>query len=267
MQEIGHLLLPWYDRFHRELPWRGVQDPYAIWVSETMLQQTRVETVRSYFPRFMARFPSLAALAQAPLEDVLKCWEGLGYYRRAQNLHRGAQQVMDAYGGRLPADPAALRRITGIGPYTAGAIASIAFGIPCPAVDGNVIRVVSRVAGIREDVAVPSVARQIAATAASWIPLQRPGDFNQALMDLGASHCCPGTPDCARWALPGTCLPIRCGKCAFTCCMLPVQPLRGINSLLPMKSTRCRFPPPCAAPRRWPWRYCPARKEPSHAIE
>lgn len=120
MEEIGHLLLPWYDRFHRELPWRGVQDPYAIWVSETMLQQTRVETVRSYFPRFMARFPSLAALAQAPLEDVLKCWEGLGYYRRAQNLHRGAQQVMDAYGGRLPADPAALRRITGIGPYTAG---------------------------------------------------------------------------------------------------------------------------------------------------
>ena len=102
MEEIGHLLLPWYDRFHRELPWRGVQDPYAIWVSETMLQQTRVETVRSYFPRFMARFPSLAALAQAPLEDVLKCWEGLGYYRRAQNLHRGAQQVMDAYGGRLP---------------------------------------------------------------------------------------------------------------------------------------------------------------------
>ena len=99
MEEIGHLLLPWYDRFHRELPWRGVQDPYAIWVSETMLQQTRVETVRSYFPRFMARFPSLAALAQAPLEDVLKCWEGLGYYRRAQNLHRGAQQVMDAYGG------------------------------------------------------------------------------------------------------------------------------------------------------------------------
>ena len=191
MEEIGHLLLPWYDRFHRELPWRGVQDPYAIWVSETMLQQTRVETVRSYFPRFMARFPSLAALAQAPLEDVLKCWEGLGYYRRAQNLHRGAQQVMDAYGGRLPADPAALRRITGIGPYTAGAIASIAFGIPCPAVDGNVIRVVSRVAGIREDVAVPSVARQITATAASWIPLQRPGDFNQALMDLGASHCCP----------------------------------------------------------------------------
>lgn len=205
MEEIGHLLLPWYDRFHRELPWRGVQDPYAIWVSETMLQQTRVETVRSYFPRFMARFPSLAALAQAPLEDVLKCWEGLGYYRRAQNLHRGAQQVMDAYGGRLPADPAALRRITGIGPYTAGAIASIAFGIPCPAVDGNVIRVVSRVAGIREDVAVPSVARQIAATAASWIPAQRPGDFNQALMDLGASHCCPGTPDCARCPLASLC--------------------------------------------------------------
>ena len=153
MEEIGHLLLPWYDRFHRELPWRGVQDPYAIWVSETMLQQTRVETVRSYFPRFMARFPSLAALAQAPLEDVLKCWEGLGYYRGAKPAPWRA-----AGHGRLRGRclrSSRLRRITGIGPYTAGAIASIAFGIPCPAVDGNVIRVVSRVAGIREDVAVP----------------------------------------------------------------------------------------------------------------
>ena len=177
--------------------------PYGV--SETMLQQTRVETVRSYFPRFMARFPSLAALAQAPLEDVLKCWEGLGYYRRAQNLHRGAQQVMDAYGGRLPADPAALRRITGIGPYTAGAIASIAFGIPCPAVDGNVIRVVSRVGwypgGRGGPLRGPADCRNrlILDTA------QRPGDFNQALMDLGASHCCPGTPDCARCPLASLC--------------------------------------------------------------
>lgn len=205
MGDIGNLLLPWYDRFHRELPWRGAQDPYAVWVSETMLQQTRVETVRSYFPRFMKRFPTLSALAQAPLEDVLKCWEGLGYYRRAQNLHRGAQQVMIEYGGLLPSTPEALRQITGIGPYTAGAIASIAFNVPCPAVDGNVIRVVSRLAGIREDVAIPSVARKIARTAAAWVPAARPGDFNQALMDLGASLCCPGTPDCARCPLAPVC--------------------------------------------------------------
>ncbi len=205
MENIGSLLLPWYDRFRRDLPWRGSQDPYAVWVSETMLQQTRVETVRRYFPRFMERFPTLAHLARAPLTDVLKCWEGLGYYRRAQNLHRGAQQVMAEYGGLLPADPARLRSITGIGPYTAGAIASIAFGVRCPAVDGNVIRVVSRVAGIREDVAVPSVARRIAAIAGEWVPAQRPGDFNQALMDLGASLCCPGTPDCARCPLTSLC--------------------------------------------------------------
>ena len=205
MENVGSLLLPWYDRFHRELPWRGVQDPYAVWVSETMLQQTRVETVRSYYPRFIARFPTISALAQAPVEDVLKLWEGLGYYRRAQNLHRGAQQVMADYEGQLPSDPARLRRITGIGPYTAGAIASIAFGVCCPAVDGNVIRVVSRVAGIREDVAVPSVARRIAAVAADWVPAARPGDFNQALMDLGASLCCPGTPDCGRCPLSSLC--------------------------------------------------------------
>lgn len=203
MEDIGSLLLPWYDRFHRELPWRGVQEPYAVWVSETMLQQTRVETVRAYFPRFMERFPTLRALAEAPLEDVLKQWEGLGYYRRAQNLHQGARQVMETYNGQLPGDPVRLQAITGIGPYTAGAIASIAFGVPCPAVDGNVIRVVSRVAGIREDVAIPSVARRIAAVAASWVPADRPGDFNQALMDLGASLCCPGTPDCA-------CCPLAC---------------------------------------------------------
>lgn len=205
MANVGSLLLPWYDRDGRTLPWRGAADPYAVWVSETMLQQTRVETVRKYYPRFMERFPTLSALAQAPVEDVLKLWEGLGYYRRAQHLHRGAQQVMADYEGRLPANPALLQRITGIGPYTAGAIASIAFGVCCPAVDGNVIRVVSRVAGIREDVAVPSVARRIAAIAAGWVPAQRPGDFNQALMDLGASLCCPGTPDCARCPLASLC--------------------------------------------------------------
>ena len=205
MEEVSSLLLPWYDRCKRRLPWRDQSDPYATWVSETMLQQTRVETVLSYYPRFMTRFPTVQALAEAPLEDVLKLWEGLGYYRRAQNLHRGAQQVVRDFGGQLPRTPEALRTITGIGPYTAGAIASIAFGVSCPAVDGNVIRVVSRVAGVREDVGIPSVQRRIAENAAAWVPQERPGDFNQALMDLGASLCCPGTPDCIKCPLASRC--------------------------------------------------------------
>ncbi len=205
MEEVSRLLLPWYDRCKRRLPWRDQPDPYATWVSETMLQQTRVETVLSYYPRFMTRFPTVQALAEAPLEDVLKLWEGLGYYRRAQNLHRGAQQVMRDFDGQLPRTPEELRTITGIGPYTAGAIASIAFDVPCPAVDGNVIRVVSRVAGVREDVGIPSVQRRIAETAAAWVPQERPGDFNQALMDLGASLCCPGTPDCIKCPLASRC--------------------------------------------------------------
>ena len=205
MEEVSSLLLPWYDRCKRRLPWRDQPDPYATWVSETMLQQTRVETVLSYYPRFMTRFPTVQALAEAPLEDVLKLWEGLGYYRRAQNLHRGAQQVVRDFGGQLPRTPEALRTITGIGPYTAGAIASIAFGVSCPAVDGNVIRVVSRVAGVREDVGIPSVQRRIAETATAWVPQERPGDFNQALMDLGASLCCPGTPDCIKCPLASRC--------------------------------------------------------------
>lgn len=205
MEDVSSLLLPWYDRCKRSLPWRDQSDPYATWVSETMLQQTRVETVLRYYPRFMARFPTVEALAEAPLEDVLKCWEGLGYYRRAQNLHRGAQQVVAEHQGQLPRTVEALRKITGIGPYTAGAIASIAFGVCTPAVDGNVIRVCSRVAGIREDVALPSVLRRISDTVQQWLPPERPGDFNQALMDLGASRCCPGTPDCASCPLAPLC--------------------------------------------------------------
>ena len=144
MEEITAALLSWYDRCARDLPWRGFHDAYRTWVSEAMLQQTRVETVLSYYPRFLERFPSVSALAEAPEEDVLKAWEGLGYYSRARNLWKGAKQVMQEYGGVLPRDPEQLRKITGIGPYSAGAIASIAYDVPVPAVDGNVIRVVSR---------------------------------------------------------------------------------------------------------------------------
>lgn len=209
--ELSGLLLSWYDRHARTLPWRGIHDPYRTWVSETMLQQTRVETVLTYYERFLARFPNLAALAAAPEDEVMKLWEGLGYYRRAHHLLLGARQVMEAYGGVLPSDPAELRKIQGIGPYTAGAIASIAFDRPVPAVDGNVIRVVTRVMGVRENTGIPSVKRRIEALAASLVPERRPGDFNQAMMDLGATVCTPGTPNCDRCPLTALCDAYRVG--------------------------------------------------------
>ncbi|MBR6028832.1 MAG: A/G-specific adenine glycosylase [Clostridia bacterium] len=198
-------LLAWYDLHRRTMPWRGLRDPYAIWVSETMLQQTRVETVLGYFPRFMEAFPTLADLARAEEAEVLKQWEGLGYYSRARHLHAGARQVMAEYGGQLPQTAAALEKITGIGPYTAGAIASIAFGERVPAVDGNVIRVVSRLRGLRDSFALPETRRTLQRLAAELVPEERPGDFNQALMDLGAGLCAPGTPDCSLCPLKGFC--------------------------------------------------------------
>ena len=202
---ISDLLLPWYDAHKRSLPWRDIHDPYATWVSETMLQQTRVETVLGYYARFMEAFPTLADLAAAPDEAVMKRWEGLGYYRRARNLHKGAQQVMADFGGVIPDDPRALKCISGIGEYTAGAIASIAYGRRAAAVDGNVIRVVSRVTGLREDVGIPSVRRELAQRAYDLVPEDRPGDFNQAVMDLGATICTPGTPSCELCPLQARC--------------------------------------------------------------
>jgi len=191
-------LLRWYDEHARTLPWRGIHNAYHTWVSETMLQQTRVETVLSYYDRFISRFPTVEALAAAPEDEVLKLWEGLGYYRRARNLHKGARQVAEEFGGVMPCDVKELLKISGIGEYTAGAIASIAYDQPVPAVDGNVIRVVSRVRGIRENVGIPSVKRQITQAAAELVPQERPGDFNQAMMDLGATICVPGTPSCEK---------------------------------------------------------------------
>ena len=204
-ERISPLLLAWYDRHARTLPWRGIHDPYRTWVSETMLQQTRVETVLGYYDRFLQRFPTVADLAAAPEDDVLKMWEGLGYYSRARNLHKGAKQVMADFGGVIPSDVAQLRKISGVGPYTAGAIASIAFDKPVPAVDGNVIRVVSRLRGIRENVGIPSVRRMLEGEAAALVPQERPGDFNQAVMDLGATVCTPGTPACEKCPLQECC--------------------------------------------------------------
>ena len=220
MHPVTAALLAWYDRHARVLPWRGLHDPYRTWVSEAMLQQTRVDTVLSYYDRFISRFPDLPSLAAADEADVLKLWEGLGYYSRARNLLNGARIVMQEYGGMLPSDPAQLRTICGIGPYMAGAIASIAFDVPVPAVDGNVIRVVSRLFGIREDASVPAVRRNIESLAASLVPPERPGDHNQAVMDLGATVCVPGTPDCGRCPLSSFCSAYRAGDAAD----LPVLP-------------------------------------------
>jgi len=206
---LSTLLLAWYDRCGRTLPFRGTRDPYRIWVSEIMLQQTRTETVGGYYERFLRRFPDVFALADAPEEDVLKCWEGLGYYSRARNLHRAAQTVVSQYDGKFPADEEALRALPGVGDYTAAAVASIAFDLPAPAMDGNLTRVLSRFHGVREDVGAPSVKRRLLSLAREDMPESRCGDFNQALMDLGATVCVPGTPDC------GAC-PLRtlCDACA-----------------------------------------------------
>lgn len=205
------LLLAWYDQNRRSLPFRGTRDPYRIWVSEIMLQQTRTETVGAYYQRFLDRFPDVFSLAEAPEQDVLKCWEGLGYYSRARNLHKAAQAVVSRYQGVFPADAEALRALPGVGDYTAAAVASIAFDLPAPAMDGNLTRVLARFHGVREDVGIPSVKRHLAALARQDMPETRCGDFNQALMDLGATVCTPGTPDCGRCPLRVLCDACRAG--------------------------------------------------------
>ena len=226
---ITEALLAWYDRCARKMPWRGIRNPYRTWISEIMLQQTRVETVIPYYERFISRFPSLSDLAAAQESDVLKMWEGLGYYSRARNLLKGARQVMEQHGGILPKDPVLLRKISGIGPYTAGAIASIAYNIPVSAVDGNVLRVYSRLFGVRENLLLPPVRKGIEAAADSMVPRDRPGDYNQAVMDLGATVCVPGTPDCGRCPLSAFCDAFARGDA-------PDLPL--IPGKVPQKTTR-----------------------------
>lgn len=204
--------MAWFDVHRRDLPWRGIDDPYATWVSEAMLQQTRVETVIPYFVRWMERFPSIEALASAEVDDVLAAWQGLGYYRRARALHAGAKAVVADHGGALPADPAALLSLPGIGPYTAGAIASIAFSRQVPAVDGNVLRVVARLAGIDDDILSGSARRRITAIASNWVPADRPGDWNQALMELGATLCTTKAPSCETCPLSVDCIALDEGR-------------------------------------------------------
>ncbi|MFD0589856.1 A/G-specific adenine glycosylase [Paenibacillus sp. GCM10027627] len=189
-------LLTWYRRGNRNLPWRENKNPYRIWVSEIMLQQTRVDTVIPYYLAFMTKFPTVQALAEAPEEEVLKSWEGLGYYSRARNLQAGAKMVMELYGGIIPDDTESVSKLKGVGPYTTGAIMSIAFDRPEPAVDGNVMRVLSRYFCLEEDIAKPSTRVGIEKLAKSLIPEGAAGDFNQALMELGAMVCTPKSPSC-----------------------------------------------------------------------
>jgi len=212
-------LLDWYAENARQLPWRAepahsAKDPpcsYAVWVSEIMLQQTRVETVIPYFKRWMERFPTVTDLAAAPLGEVLSSWEGLGYYSRARNLWRAAQIVTADYGGELPADADKLRRLPGIGRYTAGAIASIAFGLDEAALDGNIRRVLARWFNVSEPARSPAGERRLWELARANLPAGRAGDFNQALMDLGALICTPRSPACARCPLAIECEAYRLG--------------------------------------------------------
>ncbi|MDF2537636.1 MAG: A/G-specific adenine glycosylase [Herbinix sp.] len=196
-QEIIPYLLHWFDHNARILPWRENPKPYYVWISEIMLQQTRVEAVKGYFDRFITALPDIESLAKADEEKLLKLWEGLGYYNRVRNLQKAAQLVMKDYNGKLPADYEPLLKLPGIGAYTAGAIASIAFGIPVPAVDGNVLRVCKRISASFDDITKETVKRELWLDLKDIMPKDRPGDFNQALMELGAIVCLPnGKPLC-----------------------------------------------------------------------
>ncbi len=189
-------LLGWYRSERRDLPWRRTRDPYAIWVSETMLQQTRVEAVIPYYERFLARFPDVDALATADLDDVLSLWAGLGYYTRARNLKRAAEQVVTRFAGRVPDGVDMLRELPGVGRYTAGAIASIAFDHPAPIVDGNVARVLARLIGLRDPIESSAMKARLWEEAGRLADGPSPGDLNQALMELGARVCVPRAPRC-----------------------------------------------------------------------
>ena len=228
--QVSSLLLAWYDKNGRKLPFRGVQDPYKIWLSEIMLQQTRTETVGAYFNRLIRLFPDVFALANADEEQVLKAWEGLGYYSRARNLHACAQKIVQEFGGEFPTRPEIWLKLPGIGPYTAAAVCSIAFDAPIPAMDGNLTRVFARLYDVRENVCIPSVKRRLNDLAKGCMPPARCGDFNQALMDLGATICRPGTPDCEACPLKSLCIAYQEGSPEE----LPIMPIKTPPTVVPL---------------------------------
>ncbi len=230
MKSLASLLLDWWDTGHDALPWRQTDDAYAIWVSEVMLQQTQVSTVIPYYERWLNHFPTVDALAAASLNAVLKMWEGLGYYSRARNLHRAARQLVENSAGQLPSDPKELERLPGIGRYTAGAIASIAFGRRVAVLDGNVVRVLTRLIDLNEDVTRTGTRKGLWELAETAVPADRPGDYNQALMELGRKVCRPARaslpeptfPDCHICPLNSTCR----ARAAGTQLDRPVRPPR-----------------------------------------
>ncbi|MBO4645002.1 MAG: A/G-specific adenine glycosylase [Bacteroidales bacterium] len=212
MNKFTKILLNWFDEHQRVLPWRGETDPYKIWVSEIILQQTRVVQGISYYQRFVEKFPDVTALASADEAEVLKLWQGLGYYSRARNMHAAAQFIRDHHHGVFPSDYKSIRSLKGIGDYTAAAIGSIAFGLPCPAVDGNVLRFVARYTGLYDNIAVESTRRHVEALCGQWLPAECPGTFNQAMMEMGAICCVPKSPDCSQCPFVDQCFAFQHGQ-------------------------------------------------------
>ena len=227
MENIAPALLAWFDANRRSLPFRDDPTPYHVWVSEIMLQQTRVAAALPYYERFIRALPDIPALAACEPQRLDKLWEGLGYYRRVRSMQKAAQLVCERYGGQLPADYDALLALPGIGPYTAGAIASIGFGLPAPAVDGNVLRVFARLYDDAGPIDDPAVKRLFTRRVMAWQPAGRPGDYNQALMELGALVCLPGgAPLCARCPLAGCCAGLRAGTAHALPRKAPPKPRR-----------------------------------------
>ena len=223
LKQIVKPLLSWYDGHARVLPWRENRHPYRVWVSEIMLQQTRVEAVKPFFERFIKALPDVKSLAECPEDELLKLWEGLGYYNRVRNMQKAAQTIMEQYDGAFPADYEKLLSLPGIGHYTAGTIGSIAFDIPMPAVDGNVLRVLARVKASYEDILKQSVKSSMEKEVRKIIPADRAGDFNQALIELGAIVCVPNGK-------------ARCGACPLAFCCMARE--KGIVDELPKKKAK-----------------------------
>ena len=231
MENISSALLDWFYKNHRILPFRTDPSPYHVWLSEIMLQQTRVSAALPYYERFLAALPDIPALAACEEEKLHKLWEGLGYYSRVRNLQKAARIVCEQYGGQLPADYDALRALPGIGDYTAGAVASISFGIPVPAVDGNVLRVFSRLYNDPAAVTEPAVKKAFTARVMEHQPPDAPGDYNQALMELGALVCLPnGAPKCEVCPLAAQCK----GRAAGRAEQLPVKTAKPEKTLVPV---------------------------------
>ncbi|WP_416138292.1 A/G-specific adenine glycosylase [Hymenobacter psoromatis] len=211
--------MSWYPRHRRDLPWRHTRDAYAIWLSEVILQQTRVAQGLPYYLDFLATYPTVGDLAAAPEQEVLRHWQGLGYYSRARNMHHTAQQVVGEFGGRFPATYAGLRQLKGVGPYTAAAVASFAFDEAVAVLDGNVFRVLARVFGLHSDIAAPASRKEFQALADQHLPPAHAAEFNQAIMEFGALQCTPAKPDCLFCPLQSPCWAFQHGQVA----LLPIK--------------------------------------------